>query len=92
MFSGDPRKMPHARLIKQIGSRQAEELATCGAKVESFWCIVCICCLGVGDGCRPKIQLHAVQRPNLPCFQGVHILTYVLALESPSIVKSSQRV
>ena len=35
MFSGDPRKMPYARLIQRISSREALELATSGAKVLS---------------------------------------------------------
>ena len=36
MFSGDPRKMPYARLIQRISSREALELATSGAKVLSY--------------------------------------------------------
>ena len=39
MFSGDPRKMPHARLILRISSREAQELATSGAKVLHPRCI-----------------------------------------------------
>lgn len=47
MFSGDPRKMPHARLIQRLGSRQAEELATCGAKVLHPRCIMPAAMFGV---------------------------------------------
>jgi len=42
MFSGDPRRMPHARLIQRISSREALELATSGAKV-------CVCVLSEKD-------------------------------------------
>jgi aspartate kinase len=40
MFSGDPRRMPHARLIQRLSSREALELATSGAKVLHLLCIV----------------------------------------------------
>ena len=47
MFSGDPRKMPHARLIQRISSREAQELATSGAKVLHPRCIAPAAMYGV---------------------------------------------
>lgn len=39
MFSSDPRIVPEALLIKQIPYRQAQEVATLGAKVLHPRCI-----------------------------------------------------
>eukprot|EP00288_Rhodomonas_lens_P014410 CAMPEP_0177696412 /NCGR_PEP_ID=MMETSP0484_2-20121128/3966_1 /TAXON_ID=354590 /ORGANISM="Rhodomonas lens, Strain RHODO" /LENGTH=606 /DNA_ID=CAMNT_0019207381 /DNA_START=194 /DNA_END=2014 /DNA_ORIENTATION=+ len=39
MFTGDPRSMPHVRLIQKISWREAQELATSGAKVLHPRCI-----------------------------------------------------
>ena len=47
MFSGDPRRMPHARLIQTIGSREALELATSGAKVLHPRCITPAAMFGI---------------------------------------------
>lgn len=47
MFSGDPRRMPHARLIQRISSREALELATSGAKVLHPRCITPAAMFGI---------------------------------------------
>eukprot|EP00960_Hanusia_phi_P068980 766978-Hanusia_phi.AAC.2 len=58
MFSGDPRKMPHARLIQRISSREAQELATSGAKVLHPRCIAPAAMYGV------PIEIHNTMDPD----------------------------
>mmetsp|Transcript_53724 Transcript_53724/g.86977 ORF Transcript_53724/g.86977 Transcript_53724/m.86977 type:complete len:605 (+) Transcript_53724:53-1867(+) len=76
MFSGDPRRMPHARLIQRISSREALELATAGAKVLHPRCITPAAMFGIPIEIRntmdpsSEFTLITVDDFCKPWFQG----------------------
>lgn len=56
LFSADPRRIPHARLLQQLGYDEAQELATMGAKVLHPRCLPPVA--------RHGIPLHVRCTPN----------------------------
>jgi len=87
MFTADPRQVPSARLIREIGYREAEELAAMGAKVLHPRCLGPVartrCPLQIRNTLDPEAEgtLIAGRRRETPvvmavvCRRGVTLLT-----------------
>jgi len=58
LFTADPRQIPTARLIRRIGYREAQELASMGAKVLHPRCLGPVARAGI------PLQLHSTERPT----------------------------
>lgn len=60
MFTADPRRIPHARLIRQLGYDEAQELATMGAKVLHPRCIAPLAKQGI------PLHIRCTPHPEWP--------------------------
>ncbi|HVO35148.1 MAG TPA: aspartate kinase, partial [Gemmatimonadales bacterium] len=60
LFTADPRQVPAARLIRNIGYREARELASLGAKVLHPPCLDPVARHGI------PVSIHATPHPEMP--------------------------
>jgi diaminopimelate decarboxylase/aspartate kinase len=60
MFTADPRLVPEARLIRQIGYREAQELAAMGARVLHPRCLEPVARAGI------PLSIHSIASPDGP--------------------------
>lgn len=87
LFTADPRAIPTARLIRRLGYREAEELATMGAKVLHPRCLepvawaevpLCIRCTDDPSGETTRVETSDEEHPAVTavaCRDGIALVT-----------------